>query len=803
MIPHEIKAALRVLGKNPQYAACAILSLALGTGANTAMFSLVNAVLVRPLPVKAPNELVTLMTQSPSAGRNSLYSLPFYRELNARTDAFSGVLARVRISTFLSTGDRNDRIVGELVSGNYFSVLGTRAILGRTITPEDDGGPGQSAVCTLSYGFWKRRFGSDPAVIGRNVLVNGRAYTVVGVTPASFYGVEQGLSPDIRIPLSMAGQVTRMRNWDSRGMRWLQLIARQKANSNPEHIRARTEALSNEILEAQGFPGVVRAVLAPARQGFASIRQAYQRPLMAMLAAVSLLMLLTCASVANLMLARISEKRQEIALRLALGADRGRLILQTLTESALLSLLGSAAGIIFARWIVEALVKLASGTLESATFEVGPDWHVFIYTAAAATITTLLIGAVPAAHSTRVLISSITGSGSADPRQPTLRKVLVGGQIAVSLVLLFNAVLFTRSLNNLESISPGFVADNLVVLTLNPTITGYKEEPARELLRRLREQLQSLPGVLSVSTASVSLLSGSMMARDVVVPGSHRTGDDQINHFWNRVGAGYFHTMGIPLVLGREFTGADRFGSRRVAIINQRMASYYWPGDNALGKHIVLDSDTEIVGVVGDTKYLSLRDDSPLIVYTAMLQGGFPDDITFHIRTSSNLTGAVGAIQSTVRSVDSGIGIYDVTTMSSQIERSLTTERLLTVMSAAFGLVALASSAIGLFGIMAYLTSRRAKEIGIRIALGASKRGIVGLVMRDWCRIVTGALVAGLSIAAACSRLLSSLLYGLRPLDPLALVIAISALLLIALAAALLPAWRAVHTEPALTLRYE
>jgi predicted permease len=826
----DIRLAVRTLSKTPGFTAVIIVTLALGIGANTAIFSLLDQVLLRRLPIKDPEQLVQLDGPGTFRGRSMNYrtfSYPMYLALRDRNQVFSGVMARVQIAMTVAWKGQAERVGGELVSGNFFDVLGTRPHIGRLFTPADNTTPGGHPVAVLGYGYWTRRFASDPSVVGQSITVNGHPMTIVGVTARSFTGVDVGGVSEVLVPVMMKAQMTPTWNdLDNKRSRWVNIFARLKPGVSMEQADAGMQVVYRAILEQdvkeyedvddrfrQRFVSK-KLELLPAQRGTSELRRQFSESLVVLMAMVGLLLVIACANVANLLLARATSRHKEIAIRLALGAGRVRIVRQHLAESLVLALAGGGLGLIVASWTGALLIGELPGAGDgSTTLSADPDPRVMLFAFGVSIFTALLFGLAPAIQSTRAAVagtlkdesSSVVG-GTGHARA---RKGLVVAQVALSLMLLAGAALFARSLYNLRSLDPGFKVDHLLSFSLDPGLSGYDQSRVKALFKSAQDRLSALPGVSSASMSAVGPLTGNGWQATMRVQGYNPKPEEDMNISLNSLGTGFFTTLGIPLVAGRDFTDADVDGAPQVVIVNQAMAKYYWGNErDAIGKRLGYrrtkgDFPLEVVGVVKDSKDTSLRDEIPRFMYTAYQQESDLTEMTFYVRTAVEADAATAAVRDSIRDLDASLPIYAVKTMDAQASESLFVERMVAGLSAAFGALATLLAAIGLYGVMSYAVARRTREIGIRMALGAERRAVVWLVLHEVAILSIIGIAAGLAISLYATRFVKSQLYGLSPTDPATLALATLTIAFVAFLAGYLPARRASAVDPMLALRTE
>jgi predicted permease len=824
----DLTYALRTLRRNPGFTAVVVLTLALGIGANSAIFTVLDQILLRQLPVQKPEELVMLDGPGPFSGRthnDHTFSYPMYRELRDRNQGFTGVLARFPTSITLTHEGQSQRADLEVVSGNYFEVLGVRPALGRLLTQDDDRAPGAHPVVVLGHGFWSRRFAGSPAVLNQVVRVNGTTMTVVGVAPRGFVGTDVASAPDLFVPMMMKAAVTP--TWDdleNRRSRWLNILARLKPGTTAAQAEPALNVLYAQILQDdfKVMPATASATfrerflakkltVLPGLKGHSYVREDLSTPLVVLMGMVGLVLLIACANVANLLLARASFRQKEIAVRLALGAGRRRIVGQLVTESLVLAILGGAAGLVLAAWTSDLLVRSLPFESLTRALTTGPDLRVVGFTFAVALSTGLFFGLVPAWQASRPALTSTLKNESttvtAGHPRARLRKGLVVAQVAFSLLLLIGAGLFTRSLANLRSLDPGFQADQLLTFAVDPSLNGYEQPHIRSLVAQLQERLAALPGVRAASFAEMAPMTDNTNRSTVVLPGYTPQEGEDMSPNVNRIGPGFLSTLGMPLVNGREFTAADGDSAPKVAVINETMARKHFPGRNPIGERFGWGRDKvidiEIVGIVKDAKYANLRDEVPRFVYVPFAQSKELGHSTFYVRTQGDAATLGQAARDLVRQTDAALPVFDLKTMRAQVEESLFVERAVAMLSASFGVLATLLAAVGLYGVMAYTVGQRTREFGIRVALGAERRRILWLVLREVAVLAAIGVALGLPSAWGLGRLLQSQLYGLTPNDPVTLGTAVLVIGAAAALAGFIPARRATRVEPMIALRYE
>jgi predicted permease len=826
----DLRLALRGLRRSPLFAAVAILSLALGIGANTAIFTLIDQILLRKLPVKAPDELVMLYQQGPHNGSNMgtrMHSYPLYQDLQQRAEPLSEVLCRRLIAASISVGNQTERVTAEAVSGNYFSMLGVKPAIGRVFSSEEDDRIYQGhPVVVLGYDYWVRRFARDPAVIGRKILVNDFPMTIVGVSAAGFAGLDPAEAPQIRVPILMKPVLMPEWAWlhmDDRRARWVQVFGRLKPGYTVESARAPLQGLFTQIRAyemtlpaAKDWSAFSRdrfmkgqLLVEGAAIGYSGLRNDFSTALIVLMCMVGLVLLIACANVANLLIARAFMRQREIAVRLSLGASRGRLVRQLLVESLVLSAAGGLAGLGLAFILTRSLLSLIPS---STPMLIGahPDLRILAFTLALTFATGIVFGLLPAMRASRPdpwttlkdTVGSIAGTGGS----LFLRKGLVTAQVALSFLLLFGAGLFVRSLQNLKTTDTGIALDNLVTFQVSPALSGYDNERATMFYTQLLERLRSAAGVKSAGIATVSLLSGGEWDSCTAVEGHRAADGEDMQAFMNAVSPGYFDTMQIPLLEGRDFTRMDVKDESRVAIVNRKFAEHFFPGRSAVGKHLARGCgpkaklDVEIVGVVADSLYEGPREGVHRQVF---VPNWGRNSAAVYMRVLMGSEGAYGVIRNEMRQLNSSMPVYDMKTVQGQLDETLLTDRLIALLSAGFGLLATILASVGLYGVMAFVVARRKKELGIRLALGAQPGLVIWLVMREVLLLLVIGLAIGIPAAMAAGRFVSSQLYGIQPHDPGIAGITILLLTLVSAAAGLVPARRASRIDPILALRYE
>jgi putative ABC transport system permease protein len=840
----DLQYSFRMLARTPGFTAIAVLTLALGIGANTAIFTLLDQVLLRLLPVKNPQQLVLLTMRGSHYGNNwggNAISHPMFRDFQAHNEVFSEMFCRFPHSVSLSFGGQSERVPVELVSGTYFSTLGVGPSLGRVFTTEDDRVPSGHPYLVLSYDFWKTRFAGDAGIVGKELTINNHKMTVVGVAQRDFDGVELGHSSKIFIPIMMQAQILVGNPNDmlkDRRSRWVNAFGRLKLGVSQQQAKAALQPFMHSMLEQE----VQEAAFAnaskhdrdeflkcwidvlPGSQGRSYTRSQLSTPLWVLMATTGAVLLIACANLANLLLVRGSARTKEIAIRLAIGATRWQIIRQLLLESLSLSFLGGIAGLAFAFWADKALMGVYlpsdSGGLNISSV---PDLRILLFTFAVTIFTGIFFGLVPAMQTTKPNISgtlkdqagAVVGGG-----HHGLRKGLVVAQVTLSLLLLVGAGLFIRSLANLRNLGPGFPAEKLVGFNVDPSLNGYSPERMKVFYPQLAEALSSIPGVGSVGLASQRILEDNEWDSGMSVEGfTPAKPDERAQPFMNQISPNYFSTLGVPIVAGRDFTINDNKKVKHgpeawnwaptTVMINEKFAKKYFAGRNPIGLHLGFGTDPgtptdmEVIGVVKDIKYTNLRDEIPEQAFIPYLGSPFLGEMTMYLRTAVDPNQLMPAVRSKVRDMDANLPIYAMRTTEVQINNSLSTERMIASLSAVFGLLATLLAVIGLYGVMAYAVAQRTREVGIRMALGAARGHVIWMVMREVLLLVAIGVAAGVISALALTRVVQSQLFGLTPHDPFTLALATAALVFVASAAGYIPAWRASRLDPMAALRYE
>ncbi len=823
----DVRYAMRGLRKNPGFTAVSVLSLALGIGANTAIFSLLDSVLLQSLPVRDPLRLMFMGTKPTKVGGSIRVSQAFDDRVLAAVqrhakllDGASGVQNAYQLSVQVS--DRPEIAAGDFVEGTYFRLLGVSPLFGRVLSPADDrpeGITGQGWPVVISYGYWQRRFAGHHDVVGQKLTVNTIPFVIVGVLSAEFRGLQPGEETQLVMPLAAAQQVSEGTIATSSKPQVIgAFLVRLKPGVTSDAAEAELTPLVRETLAAEsgtiavtGNLNQLAVQLTPASRGQDGLRQRFSTALTVLMTVVGLVLLIACANIANLLLARAGARRKEIAIRLSLGCTRWRLARQLLIESLLLSTLGGAIGVVFAVWARNFVVRLATASDVSATqMPIVWDWRLLSFTVAVCVITALLFGVVPALRATSLEPGEVMKSGRTSRlsgRVP-LSKTLVAAQVAISLVLLIGAALFLGTLRNLYRVQLGYNAQHLLLMTINPHLAGYEPGRAAQFFDLALQRIQAMPQVESATWAQNVILGHSVGLRPLRVPGYVPKPGERANPWvlTYPVGPGFFHMMEMPLAAGREFTAQDRRGVPLVAMMNQAMARHFFGRANPVGQKISLvgTPQMEVVGIARDAKYLSVRDENEEVLFLPVLQEDPPMPwATLMIRTAPGSTRSAADFSQAIHAIDSNVPVYDLTSMERQRDTKVSRERTLAVLTGFFSLLALGLSAVGLYGVLAYNVAQRTSEIGIRMALGADRGRVLRLICAETAKVVGAGIAGGVATSFAAARLVRSVLFGLTPTNVPAVAFAVLLLAIVALIAALLPARRAMRIDPMVALRYE
>jgi predicted permease len=810
----DLRYGARMLRRNPGFTLIAVITLALGIGANTAIFSLMDAVLLKSLPVERPEELHFIARAGARYSEGGAPPYPCFERFRDQNKTFAGMAAFSDSNMRVTIDGQAEEAFGQRVSGNYFSLLGIQPLLGRTLTTADDSIPGAGGpdglVAVISYNYWTRRFGRNPGVIGKTVQVVSHSVTIVGVTPPGFYGLYPGAEIDFSIPMaiSSAGELAEKYAW------WFEAVGRLKPGVPVEQARADLDTIFQPFMDEVGVSAEerrdqhARIELPAAGRGLDTLRRKYDKPLQVLMGAVALVLLIACANLANLLLARGTARRKEFAVRLALGASRGRLMRQVFTESLLLATLGALLGLLIASWGSDFLAGFFATGQNRIFLDLALDGRVLLFTASVALLTCLLFGLAPALQSTRVNPGPAlkdVGEGRASSRS-RFGRLLVVAQVALSLLLLAGAGLFLRTLQNLKNLDPGFQRDGVLTMRVNPPWGVYQGERLANLWKEVLTRVEQLPGVRSASLATSSPLGGGGRGVRISVAGFTPDAERDRDIRLNQVSPGFFSTLGIAVTQGRAFTGRDDETAPRVALLNEAAARFYFGDRSPLGAQVSVNNRAqhEIIGVVRDSRYRSLREPGSRLIYLPTAQAlDILGSLTLVVRASGKPLEMAGALRSEIRAAGSDLLLTNIATLDEQAEQSLVQERLLATLALLFGLLALLLASIGLYGVISYDAARRTREIGIRMALGAQARDVLKLIVGQGLGLALAGVTLGLAAAAATTRWLTSLLYGVGATDPLTFAAVTAILICVALLACWIPARRATKVDPMIALRCE
>jgi predicted permease len=834
----DIRYGVRVLRNSPAFTIVAVLTLALGIGANTAIFTLINAVMLKMLPVRDVQRLVVIgdpadaHSRSHGTPRTEFFSYPLYRELRDRNTVFDGMLAAGEVQRVRATkqsGQKiSDEILGVVVSGNYFSVLGVNALAGRTLYESDDTVRGGKPVAVISYSMWRGRFNSDPSVIGDTIRLNGYPFTIVGVTPPGFHGQIVGDVQEVWVPMTMQEQIMPGRKYlDDVHASWLTSMARLKPGVTIDQAKANVNLIWKQLLDSDYGAKVGSDDLTAIRRetidvtsgarGLSSLRGDFAKPLYLLMGIVGLVLLIACVNVANLLLARATVRQKEIAVRLAMGAKPIRLIRQLLTESILLALIGGVLGLLFAFWGTRVLLRTARLTVDQTGLQVQPDTRILLFTIGICVLTGILFGLVPALRSLHVelnatLKNAAPGAVGGGSRRFHWGKALVASQVALSVLVLFAAGLLVRSLHNLKNLDLGYNRERILLVRLDLPSAGYDTvQKVTNLDTELRSRMARLPGVKAVTSSELGLFYGSEGATSVAGEAYRGAENDPKNvSFFDRVSRGYFSTLGIPVIMGREITEQDTASSQLVAVVNESFVKQYFPNMNPIGRKFWWDDSEnrnrqfEVVGVVKDVVDKGLKTAPRRRHYLPMTQAQDAlGMLVLEIRTVGDPSGLTEAVRNEITNFNSGLRIEQIRSLDRLMDGSISNEIVIAKLSTFFGVLALVLASIGLYGVMSYTIAGRTRELGVRIALGAQRADVLKMVMREAMLLVLIGIVIGIPAAMASSRVIASMLHGLKSYDPMAMAVVILLLSVVAAIAGLIPARRATKVDPMVALRYE
>ena len=817
----DIRYAVRILTTNAVFSTLAVVTLALGIGANTAIFSLVNAVLLRPLPGVEDADRLLSFERIQTGRKYYNFSYPDYLDYRDQNRSFSGLAAHVATPLSLA-GATTERLRGAVVTGNYFSVLGVKAATGRLLQPGDDVTVGAHPLAVVSYGFWQRTFGADPGVIGESITLNGHNFLVIGVAAEGFGGTSVGPSTDVWVPMAMQPQaIPRMSPGvlSDRSAGWIGITGRLNHQVGLEQAQAEMTALARNVEQAYPGTNMGRSLALTAGLGLTSEeRTSFRRFLGLLLACVGLLLLIACGNVANLLMVRTASRRREIAIRLALGASRGRLVRQLLTEGLLLSLLASGVGLLLAPWATRLVLAFQQPAYDLRGLGLGLDTRVLAFTLALALLTGIFFGLAPALQSSNPDLTTALkdGAPAGGPHKSRLQGLLVVAQVALSLALLICAGLVVRTMQKVLTLDKGFDTDRRLLLSLDLSIQGYSPEAGRSFYEQLIRRLGSVPGVTSASFAKTVPPNDWSDRLSVFYEGQEPPPDALradpemgIRVDLNRIAPNYFRTLGIPLLQGRDFKEVDREGAPLVAVVNEKLAEKLWPGESPLGRRLSAPflggparPPVEIIGVARDTRYRTLLDEAPPILYLPVLQA-YDGRTTLVIHTAGEPAALTEAVRAEVGQVDKHIPLFAVKSMSDQVATTLWQQRMAAGLIGVFGGLSLLLAAIGIYGVISHSVTERTRETGVRVALGASPGAVVKLFIRRGVRLALIGVVLGVVAGFSLTRLMTGLLYGVGPTDPAIFIGASVLLLAVALSASYIPARRATKVDPMVALRHE
>lgn len=833
----DIRYALRGLLKNKSFTIAALLTLSLGIGANTAIFTIYRQVLMKSLPVHKPEELVILRSPGPKNGRvigdtdksAQAFSYPMYKDLRDRPDSkevFSGLIARFYLQVGISYAGQSSQVWGEIVSGNYFNVLGVQPALGRVFTAQDDISKGGHPVAVLSYQFWQDRFGGDPRILNQIMKINGHHMTIVGVTQKEFRGVQKGFTPNVFLPMTMKGQMTPNNDGlDDRMNYWAHLIGRVKPGITMAQAEARLAPVYKSILESEaplqrGMRGNTlkrfterQLNLIDGSQGRLITQEEVSAPLKLLMGIVGFILLITCANVAGLLIARSAERQKEIAVRQALGASRWRMIRQLLMESIVLSVIGGIAGFTISLWLSSIIGRLMFTHDLTDGVTLTPDSHILLFNFGVSFFTGIVFGVLPAFKAVGSnTMTELREKGSGKAAKSKLRKTLVACETALAIMLLVGAALFARSLYNLKQTNLGLKTDRIITFSLSPELIGYDGPRAINLFQRLEQSLSRTPGIQSVSTATIPIMADNARSANVILDIKMKEVSPETGFYntgLNDVGPGYFTSMGISLIRGREFNDKDTSPDRKVAVVNESFARKFFENQNPIGHKLMFGGSNrpqphiEIVGIVKDSKHITIREQVGPFVYTPYMQNQTNGSIYFYLRTSMDQMAIASILKSEVAKLESNLPIAEWRTLDEQINRTHGMDRFTAFLSCAFALLAALLAAIGIYGVIAYSVSQRTHEIGLRMALGAMRSDILKMMTIEGIIPISIGAAVGLIASFMLVKYTESMLYGVSAKDPIAFVVAAALLLVAAFLACIIPARRASKVDPMIALRYE
>lgn len=828
----DLKFALRTLRRSPLFSSIAILSLALGIGANTAIFTLMDQLMLRLLPIRDPDSLVMLYQEGSHMGSNSgprMHSYPLYQDFQKKAEPFAEVICRRAVEASLSVDGQTERVDAELVSGNYFTALDVKPAAGRLFNSEEDdrvyeGHP----VVVLSHEYWVQRFAADPKAVGRKILVNNYPMTIAGISGPGFTGMDPARSPQIRVPILMKSILMPSQSWmqmDNRRSRWVQVFARLKPGFTAQSAEAGMQVLYKQIRQYEmSLPGAkdwgpyarqefMKGTIHVERAaaGYSQMRNNFSTALIVLMCMVGLVLLIACANVANLLIARAVARQKEIAVRLSVGASRGQLVRQLLVESVVLSMIGAVCGVFLAVWMTGALLSLIPSEGNPLLLKSSPDLRILSFTLGLTLLTSLIFGLAPALKASRpdlwTTLKDAAGAASGSGGSVLLRKGLVSAQVALSFLLLFGAGLFVRSLQNLKTTNTGFQAiDTIVKFRVSPALNGYKTDRVMQFYADLLANIRAVPGVKSASYATNQILAGGTSDSYMTVEGHQTKDGEDMQAYMNWLSPEYFASMGVPLLEGRDFDRRDIKSQATVAVVNRKFAEHFFKEKSAIGRHLgwgagpATKLDIEIVGVVENSLYDGPRGGIRRQVFMPYHGNG---SAAFYARATGSPASLYAALRGEVKRLDASMPVYQMQTVEEQLDETLLTERLIAMLSAGFGALATLLASIGLYGVMAFVVARRTKEIGVRMALGAVPRSVVWMVMKEVLLLLGIGLAVGVPAAIGLGRLVATQLYGVESKDPWVAGVAMALLAAVAALAGLIPARRASRIDPLIALRYE
>jgi predicted permease len=833
----DLRYGLRQILRSPGFSIVAVLSLALGIGANTAIFTLMNDLLLKQLPVRDPQQLISFGDGSDSGivepsdpGPYSIFPYEFYRRVAEQQDQFQGICAFASFPTSVSvrtgTGGPATQAISHLVSGTFFSVLGAEPLLGRTFFAEDAAVAGRAPVAVISHRYWQQELAADPAVIGRELTINGTQFTVIGVMPARFYGVELNeQSPDMWLPMTMQQEVMlRPSLLTPDGLFWIHIMARRKAGVRGAEGQSWVTAQFQRFLVDRAGASISDArrqqirgsfiPLLPGGSGLSHLRSDYETPLTVLMVMVGIVLLIACANLANLLLAKAASREREFSARLALGSSRGRIVRQVLTESLVLAFSGGALGLGLAFWATRVLIRFIDRGATHTALAATPDLHVLAFTSTICLLTGVLFGIAPAWRGSRSSLAGAlnarTASGGAGLSARLLPRMLVVAQVTLSLVLLAVAGLLLRTLHNLRSQDLGFDRDNILLVQTNPKFAGYKPEQLNALYERILDRVDALPGVRSATLSGVPPMTGGSWGSPIFIDGRPAAPDEDVSTLLNRVSPGFFETLGIPLLRGRTIGAEDTASSVKAVVVNQTLAERYFPKGDAIGHSFriadpAVTGTWQIVGIVRDAKYNSPAEKPKPFAYLAVAQLTGDDQYAYclQIRTAGDPAKITGEVRAALAAIDTNLPLLEIRTIAEDVNHLTDEQQFISQLSGFFSLLALSLACVGLYGVMTYNVVRRTNEIGVRMALGAPKGGVLWMVLKESLVLLVIGVALGVPAALAASHVIRAGLFGVSPSDPLTLVVVVFVLAAVILGAAYLPARRATQIDPMVALRYE